>query len=178
MINYIQFMKSGLQYFQRKAGKMSKITPTLWFDSQAEEAVQFYVSLFKNSRIVSISRVENSGPNEDMTVAIVNFELDGREFTAFDGGPFFKLNEAFSLSVDCADQAEVDRLWEALSAGGEIQQCGWLKDRFGLSWQIVPSRLGELMQDPDPVKVGRVTHAMLQMIKLEVEGLEKAYRGE
>lgn len=157
---------------------MSKITPYLWFDSQAEEAAGFYVSLFKNSKILNVTRVENSGPQEDMTVAVVNFELDGRDFTAFNGGPFFKFNEAISLNVDCADQAEVDRLWEQLSAGGEVQQCGWLKDRFGLSWQVVPSRLVELMQDPDPVKAGRVTHAMLQMIKIDIEELEKAYRGD
>ena len=157
---------------------MSKITPNLWFDNQAEEAAKFYVSLFQNSRIINVTRIENGGPQEDMTVAVVNFELDGREFVAFNGGPYFKLNEAMSLSVDCTDQAEVDRLWDALTAGGEEQQCGWLKDRFGLSWQIIPARLVQLMQDPDPAKAGRVTHAMLQMVKIDIEGLEKAYRGE
>jgi predicted 3-demethylubiquinone-9 3-methyltransferase (glyoxalase superfamily) len=157
---------------------MPKITPHLWFDNNAEEAAKFYVSLFANSKILNLIRIENGGPNEDMTVAVVTFELDSREFTAFNGGPYFKLNEAISLSVDCADQAEVDRLWERLSEGGEVQQCGWLKDRFGLSWQIVPRRLGELMQDPDPEKVARVNHAMLQMIKFDIAGLEKAYRGD
>ena len=157
---------------------MKKITPFLWYENQAEEAARFYVSLFKNSRITNIQRIQNSGPDENQEVQVVNFELDGLELGAFNGGPYFKLTEAVSLSVNCADQAEVDRLWAALSAGGEEQQCGWLKDRFGLSWQIVPARMEELMQDPDPVKVGRVTHAMLGMVKLDIAELERAYRGD
>lgn len=157
---------------------MKKITPFLWYENQAEDAARFYVSLFKNSRITNIQRIQNSGPDENQEVLVINFELDGLELGAFNGGPYFKLNEAASLSVSCENQAEVDRLWAALSAGGEEQQCGWLKDRFGLSWQIVPARMEELMQDPDPVKVGRVTHAMLGMVKLDIAELERAYRGE
>ena len=157
---------------------MKKITPFLWYENQAEEAARFYVSLFKNSRITNIQRIQNSGPDENQEVLVINFELDGLELGAFNGGPYFKLNEAASLSVSCENQAEVDRLWAALSAGGEEQQCGWLKDRFGLSWQIVPARMEELMQDPDPVKVGRVTHAMLGMVKLDIAELERAYRGD
>ncbi|HPS42181.1 MAG TPA: VOC family protein [Anaerolineaceae bacterium] len=157
---------------------MKKITPFLWYENQAEDAARFYVSLFKNSRITNIQRIQNSGPDENQEVLVINFELDGLELGAFNGGPYFKLNEAASLSVSCENQAEVDRLWAALSAGGEEQQCGWLKDRFGLSWQIVPARMEELMQDPDPVKVGRVTHAMLGMVKLDIAELERAYRGD
>ena len=157
---------------------MKKITPFLWYENQAEEAARFYVTLFKNSRITNIQRIQNSGPDENQEVLVINFELDGLELGAFNGGPYFKLTEAASLSVSCEDQAEVDRLWAALSEGGEEQQCGWLKDRFGLSWQIVPARMEEMMQDPDPVKVGRVTHAMLGMVKLDIAELERAYRGD
>ena len=157
---------------------MKKITPFLWYENQAQEAAEFYVSLFQNSKITNVTRVENSGPYEDRQVVMVNFELDGLELVAFNGGPDFKLTEASSLFVNCENQAEVDRLWAALSAGGEEQQCGWLKDRFGLSWQIVPARMMELMQDPDPVKVGRVTHAMLGMVKLDIAELERASLSE
>ena len=150
---------------------MQKITPFLWFDGQAEEAVQFYVSVFKNSRIVSLSR----GP--DGAVFHATFQLEGQDFQALNGGPKFKFTEAVSLSVDCANQAEVDALWEKLSAGGEIQMCGWLKDKFGLSWQIIPSALGRLMSAEDPAKAGRVMQAMLQMKKIDVAGLQQAYDG-
>ena len=150
---------------------MQKITPFLWFDGKAEEAVNFYVSVFKNSRIVSISRGPDGG------VFHITFRLEGQDFQALNGGPKFKFTEALSLYVDCADQAEVDALWEKLSAGGEIQMCGWLKDRFGLSWQIIPSALGRLMGDKDPAKAGRVMQAMLQMKKLDVAKLQQAYEG-
>ena len=145
---------------------MQKITPCLWFNGRAEEAANFYVSLFKNSRIVSASPM------------MVVFELDGLQIQLLNGGPTFTLNEAFSLSVSCADQAEVDRLWNALIAdGGAESQCAWLKDRFGVSWQIVPARLGQLMSDPDKEKAGRVMQAMLQMKKIDIAGLERAYAG-
>ncbi len=157
---------------------MQKITPFLWFDDQAEEAAKFYVATFKNSEIVSVSRYGEGGPRPAGMVMIVTFRLDGQEFVALNGGPEFKLSEAFSLSVDCKDQAEVDYYWERLSDGGERSQCGWLKDRYGLSWQIVPSALGELMGDPDPEKSQRVMQAMLKMGKIEIAGLQKAYRGE
>lgn len=148
---------------------MKKITPFLWFDNQAEEAMNFYVSIFKNSKILSIS----PGPNG--TVFTVTFELDGQEFTALNGGPEFKFTEAISFFVNCETQAEVDELWEKLLAGGEESQCGWLKDKFGLSWQIVPTALGELLGDPNPVKSQRVMQAMLKMKKIEIAGLMRAY---
>jgi len=153
---------------------MPKITPFLWFDTQAEEAALLYTSIFKNSRINNVSR---NGP--DGAAFVVSFELDGQAVTALNGGPIFSLTEAFSFSVDCEDQAEVDYYWERLLAdGGEESQCGWLKDKFGLSWQIVPRALGELMADPDPVKSQRVMQAMLKMVKLDVAGLQRAHAGE
>jgi len=148
---------------------MKKITPFLWFDDQAEEAMNFYVSIFKNSKILSVS----PGPNGKAFT--VNFELDGQEFTALNAGPLFKFTEAVSFFVNCEMQAEVDELWEKLSAGGEESQCGWLKDKYGLSWQIVPAALGELLGDPDPVKSQRVMQAMLQMKKIDIAGLRQAY---
>lgn len=156
---------------------MSKVTPFLWFNDNAEEAANFYISLFPNSKITSVSRFGDAGPGKPGSVMIISFTLDGREYTALNGGPYYQLNEAFSLYVDCADQAEVDRLWYKLLEGGEESQCGWLKDRFGLSWQIVPSALGRLMGDPDPVKSQRVVQAMLKMVKLDVQGLQDAYDG-
>lgn len=155
---------------------MQKITPNLWFDDQAEEAAAFYVSLFENSKIVDVARYGEAGPGPAGSVMTVTFQLDGTEYTALNGGPHFQLTEAISLLVNCESQEEVDELWEALSAGGEIQQCGWLKDRYGLSWQIVPTVLGKLMSDPDPAKSQRVMEAMLQMKKLEIGGLEEAYQ--
>ena len=157
---------------------MQKITPYLWFDTQAEEAANFYVSLFKNSRILDIVRYDDSAPGQAGKVMIVNFQLDGQDFVALNGGPHFKFTEAISLFVNCQDQQEVDRLWDALSAGGEVQQCGWLKDKYGLSWQIIPSALMELMGDPDPVKSMRVRQAMLQMVKIDIAALKKAYEGK
>ena len=149
---------------------MKKVTPFLWFDTQAEEAMNFYVSLFKNSKVLNVSR----GP--DGKAFIVSFELDGQEFMGLNAGPEFKFNESISMYVDCADQVEVDYFWDALTAdGGEESMCGWLKDKYGLSWQIIPKQLGELMGDPDPEKAQRVTKAMLQMKKIEIEGLMQAY---
>jgi predicted 3-demethylubiquinone-9 3-methyltransferase (glyoxalase superfamily) len=143
---------------------MKKITPFLWFDSQAEEAMNFYVSIFKNSKVLSVS------PSS------VNFELEGQEFIGFNAGPEFKFNQAISMFVNCQTQEEVDELWAKLTAdGGEESQCGWLKDKFGLSWQIIPSALGELMGDPDPDKSQRVVQAMLKMKKIIIADLKRAY---
>ena len=152
---------------------MSKVTPFLWFDTQAEEAMNFYVSLFKNSKVNNVSR----GP--DGKAFTVSFELDGREFMGLNAGPHYKFNEAISLYVDCKDQAEVDDLWSKLIAdGGEESQCGWLKDKYGLSWQIIPKQLGELMGDSDPERSQRVMQAMLKMQKIVVADLQKAYEGK
>ena len=154
---------------------MQKITPFLWFDGKAEEAMKFYVSIFKNSKVLGVSRSGEAGPGPKGSVMIVRFELDGKEFIGLNGGPQFKFTEAISFSVDCKTQKEVDEFWEKLSAGGEQGPCGWLKDRYGLSWQIVPSILGKLLGDKDPVKANRVMKAMLQMKKLDIAGLQKAY---
>jgi len=154
---------------------MQKITPFLWFDDQAEEAMKFYVSLFKDSKILSISRYGEGEPGRPGQVRTGTFRLNGQEFMALNGGPIFKFTEAVSFFVDCETQQEVDTLWEKLSEGGEEGQCGWLKDRFGLSWQIVPSILGKLLNDPDAVKAGRVMQAMLQMRKLDIAKLMQAY---
>ena len=149
-----------------------KITPFLWFDNQAEEAINFYVSIFKNSKILKITR------NED-TVLTGTFQLDGQEFMALNGGPHFKFTEAISLFVKCETQEEVDELWDKLLAeGGQPQQCGWLKDRFGLSWQIIPTILGKLLADPDREKSKRVMDAMMQMVKIDIQKLKQAYQGE
>jgi predicted 3-demethylubiquinone-9 3-methyltransferase (glyoxalase superfamily) len=157
---------------------MQKIVTSLWFDADAEEAASFYVSLFPDSRILNVSRYGPDSPMPEGTVLTVDFELAGVHFNALNGGPTFKFTEATSLLVNCVDQAEVDRLWDALTAdGGEPSQCGWLKDRYGLSWQIVPITLGELMSDPDPARAGRVMQAMLKMTKLEVADLQRAYDG-
>ena len=154
---------------------MQKITPFLWFDNQAEEAMNFYVSLFKNSKILSVSRYEVGRAGAPGTVLTVTFQLDGQEFMALNGGPHFKFTEAISLFVNCETQEEVDELWEKLSDGGEEQQCGWLKDRYGLSWQIVPTALGEMLGDPDPKKAQSVMQAMLQMTKIDIAALRRAY---
>lgn len=152
---------------------MKKITPFLWFDTQAEEAMNFYVSIFKNSKILGVSR----GP--DGRAFTVSFDLDGQEFMGLNAGPHHKFNEAISLYVDCKDQGEVDELWNKLIAdGGEESMCGWLKDKFGLSWQIIPKQLGEWMGDPDPEKSQRVMQAMLKMQKIIVADLRKAYDGK
>jgi predicted 3-demethylubiquinone-9 3-methyltransferase (glyoxalase superfamily) len=154
---------------------MQKITPFLWFDDQAEEAVNLYTSIFKNSKILDISHYSEAGPGLEGSVMTVNFQIEGQDFIALNGGPNYNFTEAISFQVDCEDQAEVDRLWDKLSAGGEEGPCGWLKDKYGLSWQIVPKVLFELISDPDPEKSQRVTQAMLQMGKIDIEGLRRAY---
>lgn len=154
--------------------QVEKITPFLWFDGRAEEAVKFYVSLFEDSRIENLQRLRG-GPGDGNVIA--TFRLAGRQFMALDGGPHFTLTPAVSFLVSCETQAEIDRLWDALLAGGEAQQCGWLTDRFGLTWQIVPRVLGELMSDPDAEKAGRVMNAMLEMVKLDIGALQRAYDG-
>ncbi|KRV49577.1 3-demethylubiquinone-9 3-methyltransferase [Wenjunlia vitaminophila] len=156
---------------------MQKITPCLWFDTQAEEAVGHYVSVFPDSRVLEVHRYGEAGPGEPGTVMLVVFELAGQRFQALNGGPQFTFNEAVSLAVDCADQQEVDTYWERLTDGGEPGPCGWLKDRYGLSWQIVPRRLGELMSDPDPGRVARATQAMLTMSKIDIRALDEAADG-
>jgi predicted 3-demethylubiquinone-9 3-methyltransferase (glyoxalase superfamily) len=156
-----------------------RVTPCLWFDGQAEEAANFYVSLLPDSRIDKVSRAPGDYPSGKAgNVLLVEFTLDGRAYQALNGGPQFKLTEAFSLSVACADQAEVDRLWSALTAdGGKAVQCGWLKDRFGLSWQIVPEALSRMMKSGDAAQSARVFKAMMQMVKLDIAQLERAYAG-
>ena len=154
---------------------MQKITPFLWFDDKAEEAMNFYVSIFKNSKIVSVTRYGEAGPGPKGTVMTATFQLDGQEFAALNGGPQFKFTEAISFVVNCETQEEVDYYWNKLSEGGQEIQCGWLKDKFGLSWQVVPTILSKLLSDPDPQKSQRVMHAMLQMKKIDIPGLQKAY---
>lgn len=160
---------------------MQKITPFLWFDSNAEEAIDFYTSVFRDSRIVSVSRYDEAGAQAsgmpEGTVMTATFELEGQQFMALNGGPQFKFSEAISFFVACETQEEVDELWEKLPAGGEAGQCGWLKDRFGVSWQVVPTILGELLNDPDPEKAQRVMTAMLQMKKLDIAALRRASEG-
>jgi predicted 3-demethylubiquinone-9 3-methyltransferase (glyoxalase superfamily) len=154
---------------------MQKITPFLWLDGKAEEAAQFYVSIFKNSKIVGVSRYGEQGPGPKGTVMVVAFQLDGQEFNALNGGPQFTFSPAISFVVNCHTQQEVDELWEKLSAGGEKQRCGWLKDKFGVSWQIVPSVLPKMLQESESEKTERVINAVLQMDKLDIEGLRRAY---
>jgi predicted 3-demethylubiquinone-9 3-methyltransferase (glyoxalase superfamily) len=156
---------------------MQKISPFLWFDNQAEDAMNHYVSIFKNSKAGSITRFGDAGPGPKGSVMTASFELEGQQFTALNGGPQFKFTEAISFFVRCETQEEVDRLWDKLSEGGQTQQCGWLKDKFGLSWQIVPSVLIEMMKDPDPQKSQRVMEAMLQMTKIDIARLKQAYEG-
>jgi len=156
---------------------MQKITPFLWFDNQAEEAMNFYVSIFKNSKVGKVSRYGEAGPGPKGTVMSVTFQLEGQEFMALNGGPVFRFTEAISFFVDCETQEEVDELWGKLSAGGQPSKCGWLKDKFGLSWQIIPSALMEMLQDKDSQKSKRVMKAMLQMSKIDIAGLKRAYEG-
>jgi predicted 3-demethylubiquinone-9 3-methyltransferase (glyoxalase superfamily) len=151
-----------------------KITPFLWFDTQAEEAANFYASIFKNSKVGKITRYGDAGPGPKGRVMTVAFELDGQEFTALNGGPHFKFSEAISFSVPCRTQEEVDTFWEKLTEGGQESQCGWLKDKYGLSWQINPTILAELLSDPDPRKSKRVMEAMLKMKKIDIAALKKA----
>ena len=154
---------------------MQKITPFLWFDDGAEEAVNFYVSLFPDSRIVSLTHYGDAGPGPRGRVMTATFELAGQRFIALNGGPQFRFTEAVSFLVNCETQAELDALWSKLLQGGQPQQCGWLKDRFGLSWQIVPTVLGEMLRDPDPERSKRVMEAMLRMVKLDIQALRRAY---
>jgi predicted 3-demethylubiquinone-9 3-methyltransferase (glyoxalase superfamily) len=151
-----------------------KITTFLTYDGQAEEAVDLYTSVFPNSRITSTRRYGEAGPGEEGSLMTATFELDGQEFMALNGGPSFTFGQGFSLFVDCETQEEVDQLWEKLSEGGEKGPCGWLTDKFGVSWQVIPRALGALLNDPDPEKSKRVMEAMLQMSKIEIEGLRKA----
>ena len=156
-----------------------RITPCLWFDDQAEEAVKFYISVFKNSRITRVTRYGDGGPGPKGTVMTVAFELDGQAFTALNGGPMFKFNEAISFQVNCETQADVDYYWDKLSEGGDkqAQQCGWLKDKYGVSWQVVPRVLLEMIQDPDSQKSQRAMEAMLKMKKIDIQALKRAYAG-
>jgi len=157
---------------------MQKITTFLWFNHNAEEAANFYVSVFKNSKILNVTRNGDAGPSPKGSALVVTFQIEGQEFIALNGGTQYAFTPAISLLVDCADQKEVDELWNKLTAGGKEVQCGWLQDRYGLSWQIVPKIFFELMGDKDPVKSQRVFKAMMQMVKFDIEGLKRAYRGE
>jgi predicted 3-demethylubiquinone-9 3-methyltransferase (glyoxalase superfamily) len=156
---------------------MQKITPFLWFDTQAEEAAKFYASIFPNSKILNVARYGEAGPGPKGSVMTVEFELDGQRVIALNGGPQFKFTEAISLSVACKTQKEVDRYWSRLLRGGEEGPCGWLKDKYGLSWQVTPTILGEMLSDPDPKKSKRVMEAMLKMRKIDIAGLKRAYEG-
>jgi predicted 3-demethylubiquinone-9 3-methyltransferase (glyoxalase superfamily) len=157
---------------------MQKIIPFLWFDNQAEEAANFYVSVFQNSRIDTVSRYGDAGPGPKGQAMVVNFTLEGQPFYALNGGPLFHFTEAISLYVNCETQAEVDALWDKLIAGGgQESQCGWLKDKYGLSWQIIPVALQRLLSDKDPVKAGRAMQAMLKMQKINIKALEDAFEG-
>ncbi len=154
---------------------MQKITPFLWFDGKAEEAMNFYVSIFKNSKVVSVTRYGEAGPGPKGTVMSATFQLDGQEFFALNGGPQFTFSPAVSFFVNCETQREVDELWEKLSEGGEKHRCGWLKDKYGLSWQVIPSVLGQMLHDKDAEKSEKVMKAMLQMDKIDIKTLEQAY---
>ena len=154
---------------------MQKITPFLWFDTQAEEAANLYVSILKNSKMGNIVHYGDAGPGPKGSVMSVTFQIEGQQFYALNGGPVYKFTPAISFFVNCETQEEVDELWEKLSAGGRKDRCGWLQDKFGLSWQIIPTALGKLMSDPDPEKSKRVMKAMLQMEKIDINGLQQAY---
>lgn len=154
---------------------MQKITPFLWFDGKAEEAAKFYTSIFKNSKIGNISRYGEEGPGPKGAVMSATFQLDGQEFIALNGGPQFTFSPAISFFVSCETQEEVDEIWEKLCEGGKKNRCGWLQDKFGVSWQVIPTALGKLLSDPDPEKSGRVMRAMLQMEKIDIRGLQQAY---
>jgi predicted 3-demethylubiquinone-9 3-methyltransferase (glyoxalase superfamily) len=157
---------------------LQKILPFLWYDGQAEEAANYYVSIFKNSKILTVTRCGDAGPGPKGSVLTLTFQLEGQEFAALNGGPAFKFTEAVSLLVRCETQDEIDDLWKKLSAGGAKSDCGWLKDKFGLSWQVTPRVLLDMIRDPDPAKAARVMKAMMTMKKLNLARLEKAYRGK
>lgn len=158
---------------------MQKITPFLWFDDQAEEAARFYASIFDNSKVGSMTHYSEGGPRPKGTVMTVEFQLDGQDFVALNGGPMFKFTEALSLSVSCSDQKEIDYFWQKLAAGGgRYQPCGWLKDKYGLSWQVTPKTLPAMLQDEDPAKAQRVMNAVMEMEKIDLATLEKAYQGD
>jgi predicted 3-demethylubiquinone-9 3-methyltransferase (glyoxalase superfamily) len=166
-------LTEAIQHMKNKITQ--KITPFLWFDDKAEEAANFYVSIFKNSKVGTITRYGDAGPGPTGRVMTVTFKLEGQEFIALNGGPQFKFTEAISFVVNCETQEEIDEFWEKLSAGGKKVQCGWLKDKYGLSWQIVPTVLGEMMQDTDPEKSQRVMNAIMQMEKIDIQNLKRAY---
>ena len=155
--------------------RSQKITPFLWFDNNAEEAMKFYTSIFKNSKVGSVVRYGEAGPGPKGTVMTGTFQLEGQEFIVLNGGPLFKFTEAISFVIDCQSQEEVDEFWDKLSEGGEKSRCGWLKDKFGLSWQVVPSILSQLLGDKDPEKAKRVMEAMMKMDKIVIKGLQNAY---
>ncbi len=157
---------------------MQKITPFLWFNDKAEEAMKFYVSIFKNSKVISVSRYGDAGPGPKGSVMVAKFQVDGQEFMALNGGPQFTFSPAISFVVSCKTQEEIDQFWGKLSEGGEKGQCGWLTDKFGLSWQIVPTVLGELVSDKDPERSNRVMQALMKMTKLDIETLKQAYEEE
>ena len=157
---------------------MQKITPFLWFDSQAEDAAKFYTSVFKNSKVLSVSHYGETGPGPKGSVMTVKFTLDGQEFVALNGGPHYKINPAVSFVINCTNQDEVDYYWSKLTEGGQPVQCGWLTDKFGVSWQVVPTALLEYAADQDPVKADRAMAAMMKMVKLDIAGLKRAYEGK
>lgn len=156
---------------------MQKITPNLWFEDQAEEAAEFYTSVFKNSRITDVSRYGEAGPRPAGSVMVVEFELDGQQFLALNGGPEFQFTEAISFVINCESQEEVDYMWERLTDGGEESMCGWLKDRYGVSWQVVPTALHALLSEPDPEKASRIMEAFFQMRRIDLPRLERAREG-
>jgi len=158
--------------------KKQKITPFIWYNDNAEEAVQFYTSIFKNSKVLSTSRYGDAGPGPKGSVMIMSFELEGIEYIAMNGGPLFKLNESFSMFVNCDTQDEIDYYWEKLSAGGEKSRCGWLKDKFGLSWQVAPGMISEWMSSKDPEKSKRVMNELMKMDKLDIRKLQEAFEGK
>jgi predicted 3-demethylubiquinone-9 3-methyltransferase (glyoxalase superfamily) len=160
---------------QEEENGMQKITPFLWFDGKAEEATNFYVSIFKNSKVVSVRRFGGAGPGSKGAVMSTIFQIEGQEFYTLNGGPHFTFTPAISLFVSCETQQEVDALWEKLSEGGEKSRCGWLKDKYGLSWQIIPKILGQMLEDKDPKKSASVMKAMMQMDKIDMAGLQRAY---
>jgi predicted 3-demethylubiquinone-9 3-methyltransferase (glyoxalase superfamily) len=157
---------------------MQKITPFLWFNDNAEEAINFYVSVFKNSRILNTRRYGEAGPGPKGSFMTGTFEIEGQQFMALNGGPHYSFTPAISLFVNCETEKEVDELWDKLLAGGQPQRCGWITDKFGLTWQIIPKQLGDMLGDPDPGKSQRVMKAMLQMVKIDLEKLKKAYNNE